>query len=74
MFIYSLKKIYFILKFINSIHYTIISKIKYLRNKYLYFLFFSWGLGIGDWGLGIGDWGLGLLINKLCICSSLFNP
>jgi len=24
------------------------------------YIYFKWGLGIGDWGLGIGDWGLGI--------------
>jgi hypothetical protein len=28
-----------------------------------FFIYFSWGLGIGDWGLGIGDWGLGPIPN-----------
>jgi len=34
--------------FNNNLNFLFIKK-----NNYV---FFNWGLGIGDWGLGIGDW------------------
>jgi hypothetical protein len=33
------------------------------KKRFVFRIFYKWGLGIGDWGLGIGDWGLGPIPN-----------
>ena len=48
IFYISLLKEQFEMKFIYK-------KLFYI-NLFLLYIYFKWGLGIGDWGLGIGDW------------------